>query len=48
MRITGQGKAVWGRRAPGVALLAVIAFAMLPSHAEAIPAFARKYQFSCS
>jgi hypothetical protein len=48
MRITGQEKAVWGRRVPVIALLAVTGLAVLPSPAEAIPAFARKYQFSCS
>ena len=48
MRITGQEKVVWGRRAASTALLAVIVGVFLPVRAEAIPAFARKYQFSCS
>lgn len=48
MRITGQEKTVWGRRATATAVLAVVVGALLPGRAEAIPAFARKYQFSCS
>ena len=48
MRITGQEQTACRRRALATALLGLVACALLPTSAEAIPAFARKYQFSCS
>lgn len=48
MRITGQERLTSGRRIVATALLALVMGTMLPADAEAIPAFARKYQFSCS
>jgi len=48
MRITGQERLTSGRRIVATALLALVMGTVLPAAAEAIPAFARKYQFSCS
>lgn len=48
MRATALDKTVWGRRATAIVLPGIAAWLVLATSAEAIPAFARKYQFSCS
>ena len=48
MRATRLVRTVWGRRATAIALLGTACWLVLATSAEAIPAFARKYQFSCS